>query len=351
MVCGVFDERETPHTIKIAAQACTHRLIWGTTESELNMYRLFPLRNLDSPSPTTSYAAALTRLQHLQAAEETLSDGTVRPDCMTQLLDHGDMTEHAIVLIHGFTNCPHQFQQLAPHLHAQGYNILLPRLPRHGYTDRMTDSMAKLTLMELVEVVMEAVDIAHGLGHKVSVLGFSLGGILAAWLAQQRAGLHHVILISPALGIQALSARRRWVAAHLLEILPNFFQWWNPEVKEKATQPAHVYPRFSSRGLAALLRLGLTVVAAAQKNRPGTQSITVIDNPADPVIDHDVIASLVNQWRAHGATVMTHAFPAEWELIHDLIDPLQPDEQVGRVYPLLVDWIVQGVESDVSVNL
>lgn len=314
------------------------------------MYRLFPLRNFDSPTPTTSYTTALMRLQQLQTAEQSLSDGTVRPDCLTQLLDHGEETEHVIVMIHGFTNCPYQFQQLAPRLHAQGYTVLLPRLPRHGYTDRLTDAMAKLTLIELVNAVTEAVDIGQGLGRKVTVLGFSLGGVLAAWLAQQRDGLHHVILVSPALGIQALSARRRWLAAHMLALLPNFFQWWNPEVKDKATRPAHVYPRFSSRGLAALLRLGQMVVSNAGTSRPAVQAVTVVDNPVDPVIDHDVIAELVKAWREHGISVTTHAFPAEWGLIHDLIDPLQVEAQVDRVYPPLLEWIIQSVELDLPVH-
>lgn len=308
------------------------------------MYQLFPLRTAKPPIPTTSYTEACARLAQIQAAERVLADGELLEHCATQLLDHGDMTEHVLVLLHGFTNCPHQFHQLAPLLHQQGYTVLLPRLSRHGYRNRLTDAPAALTIEELVNDVTAAVDIAHGLGRNVTVLGFSLGGILAAWLAQERADLYQVILVSPALGIQALSPWRSRVAGHLLAMLPNFFQWWSPELKDKPVGPLHAYPRFSSRGLAALLRLGGLVVAQARQRKPATSTITAIDNPHDPVIDHKTFAHTVANWRNHGVRVTTHEFPADWQLIHDFIDPHQEQQQVERVYPLLLTWIEEGIQ-------
>jgi hypothetical protein len=46
-------------------------------------------------------------------------------------------------------------------------------------------------------------------------------------------------------------------------------------------------------------------------------------------------------WRAHGGNADTYAFPAEWKLIHDLIDPDQPQQQTSRVYPVLVDLMTR----------
>jgi hypothetical protein len=127
----------------------------------------------------------------------------------------------------------------------------------------------------------------------------------------------------------------------LLAILPNFFRWWNPELKEQRLDPFHAYPRFASRSLATLLRLGVLVRGLASATKPATSSITVIDNPNDPVVDHVRVAQIVTQWVAHGANVTTHGFPMEWNLIHDFMDPCQEEQQIDRVYPLLLQWIDQ----------
>ncbi len=308
------------------------------------MFRIFPLRDIKPSVPAAAYADACARLQALQAGEAAVADGDVRPECATRLLDHGRATEHVLVLIHGFTSCPHQFQGVAPLLHEQGHTVLLPRLPRHGYRDPLTRATAGLTAAEMIDTVTEAVDIAQGLGQKVTVLGFSLGGVLAAWLAQTRRDLHHVILLSPALGVQALSPRRRAIAAHLLALLPNFFQWWHPALKHQRIGPQHTYPRFPSRGLAALLRLGMLVLKRAKQTRPATGAITIINNPSDPVIDHNVVEQVATKWRNYGATVTTHHFPAAWQLIHDLVDPTQEGQQSERVYPRLLGWIEESLK-------
>ena len=44
-------------------------------------------------------------------------------------------------------------------------------------------------------------------------------------------------------------------------------------------------------------------------------------------------------WRLQGSAVETYEFPAEEGLPHDVIDRYQPDQQIDRVYPLLIDLI------------
>jgi carboxylesterase len=316
------------------------------------LYELFPLRRIRVSQPVISYADACARVAQIwhQEAQPDGPCGALDERCRTLLLTHGASTEHVLLLIHGFTNSPYQFQQLAPLLHQQGHSVLAMRLPRHGCADRLTTALAGLRAAEVIDAMIVAVDIAHGLGKKVTVLGFSLGGVVAAWLAQNRRDLHHVVLVSPAIGIQALPPHRHRLVAHLLALLPNFFQWWNPTLKAERVEPHHAYPRFASRALAVLLRLGLMVRDQAAKSPPGTRQLTLITNPSDPVISHQMVARLMETWMAHGATVTHHAFPAEWDLLHDLIDPLQPAQQVDRVYPLLVQWIEQSLATPVAVT-
>lgn len=299
------------------------------------MYRLFPLRTIAPPTPAATFAAALAHFTQVQAAE----GADIAPACRTQLLTHGQRTAQAIVLIHGFTNCPHQFQKLAPLLYARGHNVLNLRLPGHGYADRLTTRLVEMTEPALIDSTTAAIDIACGLGERVTVIGFSLGGVLAGWIAQQRTDVTNAILISPAIGVRALPANRRRLYGHLLALLPNFYQWWHPSLKEQPVEPLHAYPRFASHSLAVLLRLGLIVRDSAGRHRPATTQLTVITNPADAVVDNETVGQMVEAWRRHGMAVTTHEFPAEWQLLHDLIDPLQPEQQVARVYPLLLEWL------------
>lgn len=297
--------------------------------------RVWPLRNLPTPRPAATYEEALERLAVVQ------QDGAaeVNPLCRTHLLTHGQQVDHATILLHGFTNCPHQFHQLAVQLYEAGDNVLNVRLPRHGLADPLTDELAYLRAEELAVQANKVIDVAHGLGRRVTVLGFSLGGVVAAWAAQIRPDLDYAFLVSPAIGIRALSPWRSRLYANLLAWLPNWYRWWDPVHKQERDGPRHAYPRFATRGLAALLRLGCIVQTAARRRPPVAGKTIVITNPCDPVVDNATVAATVAAWRTHGALIHTYEFPADWCLIHDLMDPSQPQQQVARVYPQLLTWI------------
>jgi carboxylesterase len=85
-----------------------------------------------------------------------------------------------------------------------------------------------------------------------------------------------------------------------------------------------------------MLRFIGDVERQAQRAKPAAKSITLIDNPSDDVVDNRASAALLARWRQHGGQVRNLHFPAEWNLLHDLIDPDQPEQQVERVYPLLL---------------
>jgi alpha-beta hydrolase superfamily lysophospholipase len=299
------------------------------------LLRIRPLRDLPTPQPATSYAQALARLARLQALEGELHN----PLCRTQLLTHGQPTQRVMVFVHGFTNCPHQFHQLTGHFFDQGDNVLNVRLPRHGLADVLTDDLAQLRAEELIALVNEAIDIGCGLGEQVTLFGFSLGGLLSAWAAHHRPELARVILASPALGLAGVPPIRRRLYANLLTWLPNSFRWWDPVERQNRRAPTHVYPRFSTRGIAALLRLGAIVYREAQQQAPVARQVVVITNPVDTVVDNRTVEQIVTAWRRQGAAIRRYEFPATWQLIHDLIDPSQPDQQVAKVYPLLLGWL------------
>jgi carboxylesterase len=255
-------------------------------------------------------------------------------------MTHGRRVEGAVVFWHGFTSCPQQFNQLGQIFYQLGYNVLIPRLPHHGLTDRLSPAQAHLAAEDLLDLVEEALDLAHGLGEQVTVVGFSAGGVLAGWAAQHRSDIQQAVIISPAFGLKVVPPALSKPAARLLLAGPNRFRWWNTQYKAEAPGPQHAYPRYSTRALGQILRLGLAVRFAARQSRPAVPSILVITNPNDWAVNNDMTAEIAHYWQNNGAgQVQTYRFDAGLELGHDLIDPDQVAQQVETVYPILVDLI------------
>jgi pimeloyl-ACP methyl ester carboxylesterase len=267
-----------------------------------------------------------------------LDGPNVNPVCHTRLYTHGRRTERALVLLHGFTNCPQQFDALGKQFFEMGWNVLIPRYPRHGYTDRLTNSIAELRLEHLLAVANRAAEAGAGLGERLTVAGLSLGGILTGHLAETRAGLERAVLIAPMFGLRPVPALGLRAITQLAYILPNFYIWWNGQLKDKVG-PSHGYPRFSSKAYAALFEAGSGVFKAARSAAPRAGSIAVITNAAEPRLDNRFTYKLINLWRAHGANVSFFEFPADEHLPHDLIDPANPDQNTDRVYPVVVKTI------------
>ncbi|MEW5960674.1 MAG: alpha/beta fold hydrolase [Chloroflexota bacterium] len=301
------------------------------------LIRPLKLRNLSSkPEPVTDYAAALERIAALQAADTP----DINPLCRLQLLTHGRRVERVVVFWHGYTNCPQQFLQLGRIFFERGDNVLIPRLPQHGQMDRLSPAQTRLTAETMIAQVDEALNLAHGLGERVTVVGFSAGGVLAGWAAQQRADLEQAVIICPSFALKIVPLWLSAPFARLLLTWPNFYRWWDAQLKTEASGPQYAYPRYSSRALGQILRLGLAVRAAARRTEPATSSILVITNPNDWAVNNDFTAEIVSHWRNNGSgNIGTYEFDIEHRLGHDIIDPHQVAQRVELVYPILVDLI------------
>lgn len=260
----------------------------------------------------------------------------VRPECRATILDHGRRTRDAYVLLHGLTNCPLQFRKFADQLFERGANVLLPRLPHHGLADRMTAGHAQLTAQELIDSAGEAIDLARGYGDRVIVVGLSVSGVSAAWLAQQRGDIDLAVAIAPFLAPAHVPGFAVRPLANLSLRLPNTFLWWDSQKKENLSGSEVVYPRFSTHAIGETMRLGLDLFALARKSPPSARKILLVTSPADTAISLGRTGSLDALWKGRAEW---RAFPAEWRIPHDCIDPAQPDAQTDLVYPQLREWI------------
>ena len=285
------------------------------------------------PRPAATFGEAAGRVEALRAAEGE----AFHPKCRVIFFSHGQKTPRAIVFAHGYTSCPEQFRPLGERFFNQGYNVLIAPLPHHGLADRLTADHGRLTAEELARYTDEVVDIGRGLGQHLTLAGLSGGGVVTAWAAQTRADLDQAVVISAALGFQAIQRPLTVAMMNVAVALPDAFSWWDPAEKDKSGLE-YTYPRFSRRALGQILRLGYAALARARKSPPGAKSIVVVTNAHDPSVDNWAAQRLADAWRKSGAlNVRAYEFPLEHNLPHDLIDPGAADAQPEVVFPKLVE--------------
>ena len=287
--------------------------------------------------PAADFQEALARVEALQAWDSP----AVQPESGTRLWSHGAQTERSIVFYHGYTNAPPQFKLLGDQFFARGYNVLVPRLPHHGLRDRLTTDQANLKAEELIAMAQETVDIARGLGQRVTIAGLSCGGVLAGWAAQFRPDVFLVLGMAPSAGLPFVPM---WVSTGFRKFaprLPNLFIWWDPRVKDKIDGPPHGYPRFSTRGLAQIFRMARVIYDTADHAAPAAQHVAVLTSAFDTAVHNKTIYRLVERWRKQGATIDTYEFPKEQKVWHDLIDPANPTGQIDLTYPVVTRMLTQ----------
>ncbi len=284
--------------------------------------------------PAQNYNEALQLVELLRADEPQ----GMNPLNRAQLMTHGKKTDRAIILVHGYTSDPQQFQELGKRLYALGYNVIIAPLPHHGLADRMSDAHARLTAEELVDYANRTVDIGHGLGEKVIMMGISAGGVTTAWAAQNRSDIDLAIIISPAVGFKQVPTPLTAAAMNIYTLLPDALEWWDPVLKEKVL-PEHAGPLYSRHALSQILRLGFVVQREAALETPAAKKMVIVFNANDLMINNEMTMKMVNQWKEHYASLTTLEFPANLKLPHDIIDPAQPDQRVDIVYPRLLEVV------------
>jgi pimeloyl-ACP methyl ester carboxylesterase len=254
----------------------------------------------------------------------------------TILLSHGGVRPRAVVLLHGLTASPRQFVRYARDLYARGHNVLVPRFPRHGYSDRLTGALAGLTDEHLRAFARESLDVASALGERITVAGISAGGTLALWMAQHQA-FDRAVAISPFLGVAMLPGALTGTAMRLLLRLPNRFVWWDP-IRRDRLMPEHGYPRYPTHALAYLYRISDDVLRDGAVHLPQARNVRFVINTGEASVSNRAIRALSSRWKQQGADVeeiVLRNMPPS----HDIVEPERNVALAARVYPEILEAI------------
>ena len=282
----------------------------------------------------TGPAQARAQLERIAAAER--ADPAVEPAYGTRWWIGDERVRIAVVLLHGLTTCPPQFARLAPVLHERGHAVIVPRMPYHGYRDRMTEAIANLRATDLEMAALRAVAAAALCGERIVVAGISVGATLAGWLAACTR-IDSAVAIAPFCGLRGVPGSANDALGAALRAAPNRFAWWDPRKKE-AQEPPHGYPRFSTRAIGESLLIS-TELDDAPKGPHGRRVVLAL-NENDPVVNNAHARRRFEPLRALGIELEEFALQG-MPPIHDLIEPQIPQEQTELVYPMVIDLIEQ----------
>jgi len=88
----------------------------------------------------------------------------------------------ACLLLHGFTGGPFEVEPLARHLRACGWHCVAPTLPGHGEPLRELKNVRFADWLAAASAEAESLIARYG---AIDVVGFSMGGLLAAYVANR----------------------------------------------------------------------------------------------------------------------------------------------------------------------
>ncbi|MBR1646564.1 MAG: alpha/beta fold hydrolase [Selenomonadaceae bacterium] len=114
-----------------------------------------------------------------------------------------------VLLIHGFTGLPAEMRLLGENLNRAGFSVLCMRLAGHGVDEQ---NLMRTTKDDWFNSVLDGFNILRGVCEKISVVGASMGGLLALKLAtvcpvEKIVTLAAPIFIDDGLGLRNLPPR------------------------------------------------------------------------------------------------------------------------------------------------
>jgi len=102
--------------------------------------------------------------------------------------------DRGVLVLHGFTGSPHSMRPLAESIADRGYSVEVPLLPGHG--TRFED-LVPMRWGDWTSAAAASFDVLAASCRTVAVVGLSVGGGLACWLAERHPETAALVVINP----------------------------------------------------------------------------------------------------------------------------------------------------------
>ena len=201
---------------------------------------------------------------------------------------HPENATAAVLALHGYTGRSGDLKYLAERLASAGLAVSVPRLPGAG-TDM--DDLSTTTRKDWIRRSYDAWLDLRSRYESVSIVGYSMGGLLALKLAE-RVGPEKLVLLAPALLTSHKLMRLTPLLAPFARILPELKTGWKPDVnldEETRELGRRYWTRRDLRSAAELSRLQAGV--RRKLGRVRTPTMAVI-SPGDRSVPPEVIKLL-----------------------------------------------------------
>jgi pimeloyl-ACP methyl ester carboxylesterase len=255
--------------------------------------------------------------------------------CRSKFFFQPNPSPKVCLFFHGFTAGPYQFEPLGEALFQAGYNVLVPLQPGHGVAGNW-DGNNPPPLPEDPQVyqqfALDWVEKAKLLGKQLIIGGYSTGGTLAAWLAQEHPQhIEKTLLFAP-----YLSGTNKLVD-WLIEILPFYYEWLNKD------NPGNFgYDGFPIPALRFLLDMGQQILDQA-KNTPATPML-IISSEGDQATNFHEHKELFENVLKHQPKSWYYCFDKALKIPHTMMT-----EPEGNHYlNLLLTLAKAFIESEVT---
>jgi carboxylesterase len=191
---------------------------------------------------------------------------------------------HGVLVLHGFTGCPHSMRPVAEAFAAAGYAVELPLLPGHGTS---VDDMLSTSWDDWSAAAEAAYQDLASRCDKVAVAGLSMGGSLTVWLATRHPEIVGIVCVNP-----AMQVAEEMVAA--LEQLVEAGEETIPSIGGDIAHPDSDEIAYDAAPLRPLLSLAEATARFGPQLNQVACPVLIMTSPQDHVVpptDSDVLAA------------------------------------------------------------
>ncbi len=287
-----------------------------------------------------------------QYVNQVRSTGKIQKGCTPFYKKAEGNVTGSVMLFHGYSACPQQYEELSALLSKQGFNVFVPLLPGHGKQQiqvdgKTIDDSAQLPETDSINIYDNfAKNIGSILkdepGTKV-VAGLSVGGALAARVMLYHSDIYdRALLMAPFFNA---AAPVNVLLPALGAIVPNRRMSWGEGCEKQRQGGRAGYCNFKIGNVAAVRKFGLeTLKQVANINKP--VQITGVEK--DPAASNSAIAeaarTIPNSQTCFFAKGASHSMLSRIDNIGIEMFWLRPLQQQ------IVQYVVSGKNFDITGN-
>ena len=253
----------------------------------------FQISGLNShfPQDIHSFQQHITQSRHMIAATRTdlnqkNHNYVIDANAPFELQPKTPDGKNGVLLVHGLYDSPYSLRALAHHFQQQNFLVRVLLLPGHG---SVPGDLLDVTYQDWIDAVHFGVNSFSDRVENVYYVGFSTGGTLGIYLAQQQLPLKGLILFAPAIKIKSPLVRLSTFSRYW-RCLGAKSQWYT----QAQDQDYSRYESITFNSIEQIYRL-TQLIRENNRQQKINSAILSISSADDEVINHNTVLRFMRQ--------------------------------------------------------